>query len=44
MPRILYNMAEDGLVYEWAARVDPKTKIPKNATIIATVVAGKYAK
>lgn len=43
MPRILYNMAEDGLVYEWAARVDPKTKIPKNATIIATLVAALLA-
>ena len=40
MPRILYNMAEDGLVYEWTARIHKKTKVPVNATIVATVVAG----
>lgn len=43
MPRILYNMAEDGLVYEWTARIHKKTKVPMNATIVATVTAGILA-
>lgn len=43
MPRILYNMAEDGLVYEWTSRIHKKTKVPVNATIVATVVAGILA-
>ena len=41
MPRILWNMSEDGLVYEWTARINKK-KVPQNATIVATVVAGMY--
>ena len=33
-PRIFFAMARDGLLPEWAARVDPKTRIPYTATLI----------
>merc|ERR1711881_370513 len=43
MPRILYSMADDGLVYAWAAKVNPKTKVPQNATILCSIVAAILA-
>src|SRR5688572_6498570 len=33
-PRIFFAMARDGLLPEWAARVDPKTRIPWMTTLI----------
>jgi APA family basic amino acid/polyamine antiporter len=32
-PRIFFAMARDGLLPEWVARVDPKTRIPYAATL-----------
>ena len=43
MPRILWNMAQDGLVFNWCAKVSKKSKTPINATIIAIVVAASLA-
>ncbi|HET9705496.1 MAG TPA: amino acid permease, partial [Vicinamibacterales bacterium] len=33
-PRIFFAMARDGLLPEWVARVDPKTRIPYTATLV----------
>jgi len=33
-PRIFFSMARDGLLPAWAARVDPKTRIPWMTTLI----------
>jgi APA family basic amino acid/polyamine antiporter len=39
-PRIFFAMARDGLMPEWVARVDPKTRVPYAATLwIGVVVA-----
>jgi len=37
-PRIFFAMARDGLLPQWAARVDPKTRIPWMTTLITGVV------
>jgi basic amino acid/polyamine antiporter, APA family len=43
-PRIFFNMARDGLLPAWAARVDPKTRVPYGATLVTgLVVAGASA-
>jgi basic amino acid/polyamine antiporter, APA family len=41
-PRIFFSMARDGLLPAWAARVDPKTRIPWMTTLITglAVAAG----
>ena len=38
--RIVYNMADDGLVYRWMGRVNAKTQVPIAATMVCTVVGG----
>src|SRR5687767_13542412 len=39
-PRIFFAMARDGLMPEWVARVDPKTRVPYTATLwIGVIVA-----
>src|SRR5688572_27535240 len=39
-PRIFFAMARDGLMPEWVARIDPKTRVPYAATLwIGVVVA-----
>jgi len=43
MPRILYNMSKDGLVFNWCAKVSKKNGSPVNATIVAGVVAAILA-
>jgi basic amino acid/polyamine antiporter, APA family len=37
-PRIFFAMARDGLLPPWAARVDPKTRIPWTATLVTGIV------
>lgn len=43
MPRILYSMGHDGLVYSWAGQVNKNTKVPQNATIVCTLLAALLA-
>src|SRR5688500_11374795 len=37
-PRIFFAMARDGLLPAWAARVDPKTRIPWTTTLLTGVL------
>ncbi len=37
-PRIFFAMARDGLLPEWVARIDPKTRIPYTATLVTGIV------
>jgi APA family basic amino acid/polyamine antiporter len=37
-PRIFFAMARDGLLPQWAARVDPKTRIPWTTTLVTGIV------
>ena len=37
-PRIFFAMARDGLLPEWVARVDPKTRIPYAATLATGII------
>ena len=37
-PRIFFAMGRDGLLPEWVARVDPKTRIPYTATLITGIL------
>ena len=36
-PRIFFAMARDGLLPQWAARVDPKTRIPYRTTLVTGI-------
>lgn len=38
-PRIWYAMARDGLLWPWFAKINPKTRTPMNATILAGSIA-----
>jgi APA family basic amino acid/polyamine antiporter len=37
-PRILFAMARDGLLPKWVAKIDPKTRIPYQATLATGLV------
>lgn len=41
MPRVIYAMAEDGLLFKFLARVNEKTKTPMMATITSGAIAGE---
>lgn len=41
MPRVIYAMAEDGLLFKVLARINSKTKTPVVATISSGLVAGE---
>lgn len=41
MPRVIYAMAEDGVLFKVLARINPKTKTPVIATMSSGVVAGE---
>lgn len=41
MPRVIYAMAEDGVLFKALARINPKTKTPVIATMSSGVVAGE---
>jgi basic amino acid/polyamine antiporter, APA family len=36
-PRIFFAMARDGLLPQWAARIDPKTRIPYMTTLVTGI-------
>lgn len=41
MPRVIFAMAEDGVLFKALARINPKTKTPLIATMTSGVVAGE---
>ncbi|XP_041799760.1 cationic amino acid transporter 2 isoform X2 [Chelmon rostratus] len=43
MPRVIYAMAEDGVLFKVLARINPKTKTPLIATMTSGVVAAIMA-
>nr|XP_057919287.1 cationic amino acid transporter 2 [Doryrhamphus excisus]XP_057919288.1 cationic amino acid transporter 2 [Doryrhamphus excisus]XP_057919289.1 cationic amino acid transporter 2 [Doryrhamphus excisus]XP_057919290.1 cationic amino acid transporter 2 [Doryrhamphus excisus] len=43
MPRVIYAMAEDGVLFKALARINPKTKTPLIATVTSGVVAAIMA-
>ena len=42
MPRVIYAMAEDGLLFRVLSRMNTRTKTPLLATIASGIVAGKF--
>ncbi|KAG7243046.1 hypothetical protein INR49_016421 [Caranx melampygus] len=41
MPRVIWAMAEDGLLFKCLAKISPRTKAPLTATITSGAVAGE---
>jgi APA family basic amino acid/polyamine antiporter len=42
-PRIFFAMARDGLLPQWAARVDPKTRIPYVTTLVTGIFVAAWS-
>jgi APA family basic amino acid/polyamine antiporter len=42
-PRIFYAMARDGLLPQWAARINPRTRIPSVTTLATGVFVGLWS-
>jgi basic amino acid/polyamine antiporter, APA family len=42
-PRIFFSMARDGLLPAWAAKVDPKTRVPYTTTLITGLAVAAAA-
>lgn len=41
MPRVIYAMAEDGLLFKFLSSINNRTKTPLSATITSGLLAGK---
>lgn len=41
MPRVIWAMAEDGLLFKCLAKISPRTKAPLTATVTSGAVAGE---
>lgn len=41
MPRVIYAMAEDGLLFKFLSNINSRTKTPLSATITSGLLAGK---
>lgn len=41
MPRVIYAMAEDGLLFRVLSRINTRTKTPLVATVASGVIAGE---
>lgn len=41
MPRVIYAMAEDGLLFKFLAKINDRTKTPIIATLTSGAIAGK---
>ncbi len=39
MPRVVYSLASDGLIYKWLAIVMPKLKTPVTASLFSGLLA-----
>lgn len=42
MPRVIYAMAEDGLLFRILSRINTRTKTPLFATVASGIVAGEH--
>jgi amino acid transporter len=44
MPRVVYSLASDGLIFKWLAILMPKLKTPVTAAVFSGLFAGKNKK
>lgn len=43
MPRVMWAMAEDGLLFKCLAKISPRNRTPVTATVISGVWAGEVS-
>lgn len=43
MPRVVYSMASDGLIFKWLSWIAPKLKTPTAASLFTGLFAGKIS-